>query len=96
MVVLIIHQHRIIAVKQKCQAPVAVDRDCELPGEIACQSMQSPARHIHIISISCNIEARKLTTKPGRVMRLDTRSAAGLEKCLQPFVPEGLDHRRSV
>lgn len=96
MVVLIIHQSRMFTVKHESEAPVAVYRNCELPGKFAAEDMQPPSRQIHVVGFSRNIQSRQLPTEFGRMVRLNSGPAAGFEKRLQPLVPEGFDHLNSV
>ncbi len=54
--------------------------------------MKAETRNAHIFDLLGSIQGRELHSEPSGVMRLNSGRASGLEKLLQPFVPEGLDH----
>ena len=60
------------------------------------QAMQAPAGDIHILRAFRHIQTCQLALQLGRMVRLNAGLAAGLEKPLQPFVLEALDHGLSV
>jgi len=86
MVVPIIDQHGILAFEHEGHAPVAVYRDRVVPRQLPRERMQSPSRHIHVLSCLGNIQPRQLAPKSARVMWLDTGLAASLEEALQSLV----------
>jgi hypothetical protein len=92
MAVLIIHQHSTLAFKGEGQAPVTVYRYRIMPGKFAGQCVQSPSRYIHILGRFGEVKP----CQPWCVGRLYAGLASLLEKGVQPFVPECLDHRPIV
>src|SRR5580698_5167102 len=58
--------------------------------------MQIPAGNSHVRRHSGFVESRELNIQLARVVRLDSRLAAGEKELLQASVPEALDHVSSV
>ena len=59
-----------------------------MPGKVALQGMQRPARQIHILGLLRLVESGQLPGQLGRMGGLNARLATSLEKGLQPLVTE--------
>ena len=93
MVVLIIDQHGIRAFKCEGHAPIAIHPNRPMPIR---KRVQLPAWHVHIVGTGGQVKPRQLSFQARRMVRLDSGLAARLEKGLQSFVAECLDHGASV
>lgn len=59
MVVLIVDQHHVFALKEESQSPVAADLNGPMSSELTLQRMKMIAGSIHITRSACNIEGSK-------------------------------------
>lgn len=88
MVVLVINQHRILALKSKGQPPIAIDPYRPMTIHAAGKGMKSPARDIHLLGRASLVQGCELPIEFFGVMRLNTCLAALLKKRLKSLVPE--------
>ena len=98
MVVLIVDQYGIAVFEYECQPPIATDTDTDAPMvlKLPFEGMQIPTGNVHIRRRSCATQKSELPTEPGGMCRLNAGFTAGSEEALDAFVPERLDHGRSV
>jgi len=82
VIVPIIHQHGVFTVKREGQTPVAANIHRPMSFQITVQSMQPPARRIHIVRGFGVVQRKKLFSKSFCVLRLDARLRACLEEAL--------------
>lgn len=92
MVILVVNQFGIFALKAKCQAPVAIYPYRPVAEKFSTQLVQAPIWDIHIFRPGCVVQDGKLELQPCRVMGLYAFLAACSEKSLKPFMPERFDH----
>ena len=59
-----------------------------MPGKVALQGMQRPARQIHILGLLRLVESGQLPGQLRRMGGLNPRLGASLEKGLKPLVTE--------
>ena len=90
MVIQIIDQLCIFAVKAKDHAPVGVDGDGVITLHVACWGLQAPTRRIHVIRLLCCIQRGQLHAQFCGVMRLYARLAAGAKECGQSLMTNDL------
>jgi hypothetical protein len=97
VVIQVVHQHGISAVKGECHAPVAADPDREVTFEFsALEGMQTPAGQIHGLGVSGHIQTPQHGRQAWGVTCLNARSGAASKKGFQALVAEGFDHFWSV
>lgn len=92
MIILVINQFGIPAIKTECQPPVSIDPDRPVAGQASTQFMQSPIRRIQICRPGCVVQCGKLKLQPCRMMRLDALLATHPEKRFKPLMPERFNH----
>jgi hypothetical protein len=96
VIILIINQHRVFALKLKSQSPVATDVDGSMLGERAPKTMQFPSWGIHIRGRLCAIQSEQLQPQFLRVLGLDSGLRSGAKESLDSAMPEGPYHVYSV
>ena len=88
--------HGISAFEGKNHAPVSIDAKRPMPFQVTFQRMQIPGSCRKIFGPYRLIKSSQLQAQPGRVNRLNTSLASSLEKTLQAFMPEALDHKSRI
>ena len=88
MVILIINQDGVSAVEPECQPPIAVDRDCPMPGEVALQRVEFPAWGVHVVWANGSIQGVQLQSQPFLMSGLYASFAPGFKEPLNAFVYE--------
>ena len=96
VVILIIDEYRILALKGEGQPPVAADSHRPVSFEIPFQRMPAPTIPVHIQGRRCQIQGGQLDAQSGGVFWLDARPRASPEKLLDAAMAESPDHCRSV
>jgi len=88
MVILVVHENRILALESKGQAPASVDPDRPV-FFLALQRMQSPRQGLgHVVRALGAVKGSELLFQLGGMTRLNPGLAAGFEKLLQPSMAE--------
>src|ERR1035441_3299232 len=96
VVILVVDENRVLALKSKCQAPIAVHFHGPMALEIAVQRVQSPSRSIHISCRLGSIQLKELNREFSGMGRLNSRLASGGEESFDAGMPEALNHAYSV
>lgn len=92
VIILIINNFSIFAIKTKSQPPVAIHPYRPMARHIACQCMQVPTRHIHFLWSASHVQNSQLTCQLLCMVGTNARLAPGQEKFLKPFMRETLYH----
>ena len=92
MIVQVIDQFNILAVKPKNDSPVSVNGDREESFFVSTQCMKPPARRVHVIRLFCIVQRSEQNSQLRSMMGLDSRLGPAAEKCLKSLVLEALDH----
>jgi len=96
VVVLIINQLGISTLKGEGHTPVSIHRHRVMPGKVASQRVNSPARRVHIIRAFCTVQHGQHYAQLSGMVRLYACLASLSEECLKPFVTERLNHVLTV
>jgi len=96
MVVAVIDEHGVFAIKSECEPPVAAYRHRPVVFQIATQGMQLPARSVHIFRRSGIVQREQLPAKPLSMAGLDFGSRSRPEEQLDSLVTKAFDHTYSV
>ena len=96
MVILIVDQYRILALKRKREPPVSAHLDGPVPAQIFAERMEFPSRSVHVVRGFGTVKREQLHGELRGVLGLDPRLAPSLEEPLDSGVAEGLDHAYSV
>jgi hypothetical protein len=95
MVVLIVNQDSIFALKSKSKSPVAAYRHCPVFGQITGKRVQPPPGHIHVPGRTRIVQLPQLPRQPWRMIWTNTRLTACFKKCLKPLMSKVPDHARN-
>ncbi len=79
MVILVIDENGILAVKSERKPPIAIDVDSPMAREICFESMPLPSRHIDLLRFSCCVTQCQLVRKFGGVLGLNSSLRTGEE-----------------
>lgn len=93
MVVLVIHQHGILAFEGEGEPPTAANVYRPVSFQPATQWVQPPAGCVHISCRLSIIQGEKLLSEPLGMGGLDFRFRACPEELFDSFMPEAFDHR---
>ena len=96
MVILIIHENRVLTFKRKYQPPIPADADCPMPLKVSMEWMQSVTGSIHIRRLAGHVQCCKQDSKLPRMRGLNSSLRSGFGKKPQPFVPVAPNHVYSV
>ncbi len=96
VVVLIVHENRVLFVKRKRQSPVATHDHGPMAFQVSLQGMPTASRSVHIFGSAGNIERGEKPSEFLRMPWLNSRLRPGFGELLEPFVPIGQDHLYSV
>lgn len=96
MVVPIAHQNGVLVFKTEGHAPVSIDFDRRVAGQLPLKRVQVPPREIHRSGACGAIENGKLVFKLVRVGGVDSGLWAVSEKLFKPRVPGRLDCPQTV
>lgn len=96
VIVLIIDENGIFAIKGEGQPPVPIHPHRPMILHATFKRMQSPAGDVHIGRRLRPIEVLHLPRQPCRVVRLNAGFGARIEERLDATMPETLDHARIV
>jgi len=84
MIILIVHQYRVLPFKGKGQTPAFIDLHRPMTSKLAFEWMQFPAREVHPIRPDGGIQSAQLKAQPVFVPRL-TGLAPCFEERLDPL-----------
>ena len=96
MVVLIVDELDVGVDEPKCHAPVAVDPDRVVPGQVAFEPMGPKRRDGQILNVVGYVEGGQDAQQLGDLVGLDAHFRAVPVQLLESFVPEANDHSASV
>ncbi|GAV19962.1 hypothetical protein MMIC_P0923 [Mariprofundus micogutta] len=80
MLILIINQHSIFALKSECQAPVSIHPKRPMTFKVTFECIQLPAGNIHIFRRNRSIKSSQLSSQLLCMLCLNASIAAGLKK----------------
>jgi hypothetical protein len=92
VIILIVHEDRVLTFKPERQAPVSADADCPVISELAGEAMKSPPRSIHIFRPLGIVKREQLQAKLVAVLCLNAGLRPHLKELFQATVAEALDH----
>jgi hypothetical protein len=92
VIVLIIHEDCVLALKLKRQTPVPADADCPVILELAGETMKPPPRSIHIFRPLGIVKCEQLQPKLVGMLRLNAGFRPGFKELFQATVAKALDH----
>jgi len=82
MIILIVHDLDIFALKAESNSPVSTHINCPGPGSVPFQLVKSKPWKAHVFRLSGSVEATEYQTEPFLVLGLDPRSFSGFEEAL--------------
>ena len=92
VIVAVVDENGVLALKRKGHAPVAIDSDSKMIFQVSPQGMEAPPRKVHVSGIGRRIQARELQPEPPGVRGLNARFRTCLEEIAKSLVPEPLNH----
>jgi hypothetical protein len=96
MIILVIHQNRVLTLIGKGQPPISTDAHCPMRLKVAVKSMQLVTRRAHVSRTSRRVQRGEQISKSFRMRGLDTGFGPGFGKPLQFLVPIAPNHVYSV
>jgi hypothetical protein len=96
VVIPVIDENCILALKSERQAPIAVHFYGPMMFQVAMQRVQLPTWSIHVFCRLRPIQLKELNRQFCGMRRLDSSFASGREELLDASVPEALNHAYSV
>jgi hypothetical protein len=96
MVVLIVHEDRVLAFKRKREPPITANTYGPMTLKAAVKRVQLVARSIHISRTACRIQRSEQISESSCLRRLNSCLRSGFGKPPQSFVPITPNHAYSV
>jgi hypothetical protein len=96
VIVLIIDQDSVLALKHERQALIAADTDRPVTFEFSGQRVKFPSWGIHVSRLHRVVKGKQPEAQFAGVLRLYSRLRSGAEEPLHAPVPEALNHSYSV
>ncbi len=82
MIILIVHDFDIFAVKPKSNSPVPTNINCPGSGSISFQFVKPKPWKVHVPRLAGSVQAAEYQTELFRVLGLNARSLSGFEEAL--------------
>jgi len=92
VIVLIVNENSILALKLKRQTPVSANADRPVTFEFSGQRVKAPSRCIHVSRLPRVIKGKQLQAELTSVLRLNPCFRSGVKESLRASMPEAFDH----
>ena len=96
MVVLIIDKNRVLTLEPEGQAPIAIDPNRPMAGQVPGQGVELPSRRVHVFWAAGLVQLAQKSPELTCMVWLNAGFATRREEGLKPFMAKAFDHDLSL